>query len=514
MNRCFTFILLFLPAIAFSQLTSSHLPIVVISSGGQTIQDTSKIEGTMGIIDNGAGATNHLSDPFNNYDGIVGIKTRGNSTLNFEKVSYTVSLWSSFEVPIESSLAGLPQESDWVLHAMYIDKSLLRIPMTFYFSQRMGQYASRWRYVELFVDGDYRGVYALVEKIKQGPNRVAIDAAKGFILRIDWDEGGAGFESNYRSLGDVDMFFQYQYPKKRNMTNAQISDIQNFMYTYEDALFGEGFTSPAGEHYSQFCDLESFADFLLINELSKNSDGYKLSTYIHRDPTALDDRLKAGPIWDFDQTYGVSSVCSGDDHCGWNFLENQGGCEDIQTMPRWWETLTQDPAFCQLVVDRWTNYRSTFLHPDSIDAWIDSTAAFLQAPQERNFSRWPVLGESIWAEPEVLPTYNAEISYMKAWIKKRAAWMDRNLLAMYHFSSAEGKVKVYPNPATYLTTIAVIPGSTIQICDLTGRIVWETGTCAESSYELNVSDWAAGTYIVYTKTIRGTFSGKMVVRGY
>ena len=514
MKRCTLLIVLWCVTLTgMAQLTTSDFPIVVIGASGTAISDTGKVQASMGVIYNGQGNVNALSDPFNNYDGIIGIKTRGNSTLSFDKKSYTVELWSSASTPIDSSLAGLPAESEWVLHAMYIDKSLLRIPMSFYLAQQMGQYASRWRYVELVLNGDYKGVYALVEKIKQGPNRVSIDADEGHILRIDWLDGGKGFESLYPSLGGQNMFFQYHYPKNSAMNDVRKDQIRDEMDRFEEAVFDEQFTNLNGEHYRDLCGLESFVDFFLINELSKNSDGYKLSSYVHRDGASIDARLKAGPIWDFDQTYGLSTVCSGHIHCGWTYLENMEGCEDLQSMPRWWERMTADSVFCKMALERWAEYRRTFLHTDSINQWIDACATTLAEPQSRNFTRWPVLGEEIWAEPYPVPTdYQGEIDILKSWITRRSEWMDRNLLALYDMSSSPGKVKLYPNPTTTQVNVTIVPGAQIWACDITGRQVWHGGTCSESSYLLNVADWQSGTYIIYTKTDRGVFSGKLVVR--
>ena len=80
------------------------------------------------------------------------------------------------------------------------------------------------------------------------------------------------------------------------------------MDRFENAVFSVNFFDD-GIRYTDLINVTSFTDFLIINELSKNSDGYKLSTYMHKDREDKDDRLYAGPIWDFDQTYGMSEVC-------------------------------------------------------------------------------------------------------------------------------------------------------------------------------------------------------------
>ena len=155
-------------------LTDSNLPIVIINSNGNTIVDEPKVEVGFQIIDNGFGLPNNINDAPNIYNGYCGIEWRGNSTQGFDKKTYSLELHTSLGVDTSASLLGMGVEEDWILHAMVIDKSQLRIPMSFYLSQQMGHYAPNWRYVEVVLDGDYRGVYILVEKIKRDNDRVDI----------------------------------------------------------------------------------------------------------------------------------------------------------------------------------------------------------------------------------------------------------------------------------------------------------------------------------------------------
>ena len=503
-------------AIVKAQFTTSTLPIVVVNTNGDVVDDP-KVKGTMGIIDNPSG-TNNINDPVNDYNGGIGIEIRGNSTQMFEKKSYTVQLWNAQDSTEASPVLGMAADSDWILHAMYIDKSLLRIPMSFYLSQQMGHYATNYRFVELVLNGDYRGVYILCEKIKQGQDRVNVsplsnDVTGGYILRIDWEDGSKGVESNYASVEGTKMLFQYFYPKNKAMSQGHKDYLKSYIDDLENAIFSPDFKNGSGMRYDENLDMESFVDFLLINELSKNSDGYKLSTYMHKDLASIDDRLKAGPIWDFDQAFGLSTVCSGHDHCGWTYLQNKAGCEDLSTMPLWWENFTRDSVFCNVAISRWQNFRQSFLHTDSINGWIDQRVAELGLSQERNFVKWPVLGEVIWSEPTPFPTdYTGEIEYLKAWIKKRSEWMDRNISTLYHMASEEDRVKIFPNPTNGDVSIYIVPGDRVEICDLTGRRVWKSDGCTEGFYQINASAWAGGGYMVYTTSTRGVFSDKLVIQ--
>lgn len=290
--------------------TQSNLPIVVINTDENDIPDEPKIEATMGIIDNGVGIINFLSDPFNNYDGNIGIETRGNSTQGFDKKTYTVELWDEPEEEISAPLLGMGGEEDWILHAMVIDKTQLRIPMSFDIFRNMGHYAANYRYVEVVLNGEYRGVYILTENIKRDDDRV--DIAKldsddiagdsltgGYILRMDWlwdAEEEDILESEYESQGEIPMSYQWYYPKTNNIQPEQKEYITNYIHDFEDAVFAPDFTNADGLLYTDYIDLNSFVDFLIINEFSKNADGYKLSSYLHKDKDSKGGKLTAGPI--------------------------------------------------------------------------------------------------------------------------------------------------------------------------------------------------------------------------
>ena len=215
--------LLVIAGLAKSQtFTSSNLPIVVLQTNGATIDDEPKVVIDMGIIANSSGI-NNLTDPFSGYNGKIGIEYRGNSTQGFDKKTYSVELRTNLDQDTSVSLLGMPKEEDWILHAMVIDKSLLRIPMAFSIWNQMGHYGARYRYVELVLDGEYQGIYILTEKIKMDKNRV--DIAKlanddlagdsltgGYILRIDWVNSTDGFSSNHNSQAGIPMFYQWYYP--------------------------------------------------------------------------------------------------------------------------------------------------------------------------------------------------------------------------------------------------------------------------------------------------------------
>ncbi len=511
----FLFFFLFFQSTAFSQiLTSSELPIVIIETEEDYIPDEPKVFATMGIIDNGEGEINHIDDDFNHYDGYIGIETRGNSTQGFDKKTYTVELWDEEENEIDAPLLGMGEEEDWILHGMVIDKTQLRIPMSFYLHQQMGHYASNWRFVEVIINDEYQGLYILTENIKRDKNRVDIakldsdeisgdDLTGGYILRIDWLDDPEGFESNYDAQAGDPMFYQWHYPKADKIEPEQADYIEGWMHTFEDAVFNPNYTNVQGKRYTDYIDVTSFTDFLLINELSKNSDGYKLSTYMHKDKDSKGGKLVAGPIWDFDQTYGVSLVCSNHDYEGWTYLQNQDGCEDLETMPMWWQAMMSDEVFVNHLKCRWETMREGAFHQEAIMEWIDEQGLIIENAIDRNFELWDYfIGESIWIEPEPIPeTYEEEITYMKNWIINRLNWLDDNMPG----NCAEDVVsinnidkqyfEINPNPAGEYLSIKGQVGDQFIFSTANGQSIKKV-VLAEKQQTINLINFPKGTYFV------------------
>lgn len=516
-------------------LTSSHLPIVVINTGNATFNDATipddpKITASMGIIDNGPGATNNLTDPFNSYSGSIGIETRGNSTQDFDKKTYSLELRTNAGADSSVALMGMGKEEDWILHAMVIDKTQLRIPMSFYLARRSGHYASDWRYVELVIDNDYRGLYIMCERLKRDNDRVDIakldaddlagdSVTGGYILRIDWLDGDPGFASNYNSLSGTDpMFYQYYYPKPTNIQPAQEAYIQGYMDDFEDAVFANNYTNSSGLRYNDYIDVTSFVDFLLINEFSKNSDGYKLSSYLHKDKESKGGKLKAGPIWDFDQTYGMSEVCSCSDFTGWTYLQSQPQCEDLESMPAWWDEMMQDTLFTNHLACRWSELRAGPFHLDSINDWIDDHEQFLGSALTRNFTKWQFIGQQIWYQPEPVPTtYAEEVLDMKNWIASRLAWMDANMPGNCSNDVVSvGELKplefsIYPNPASETVNIAGPAGAELQVFSVQGKLIVQKELNSDIS-SLDISEFPRGMYFVQAILNGQKNTKKLVVR--
>ncbi|WP_266363356.1 CotH kinase family protein [Tellurirhabdus rosea] len=422
--------------------SSSSIPIVVIDTKGATIPDEPKITADLHIINNGPGQRNRLTDrPALTTK--IGIERRGATSQQFfPKKPYGLETRDAAGVEgVSMSVLGLPEEEDWVLNATYNDKTLLREVLTYDIYRRMSRYwATNTRFCEVVLNGQYEGIYILMERLKRDRNRVNIanlrttdnsgDALTGgYILKIDKTEGAPArsWTSPHRSeISGRSMMIQVEHPKIEDLTDTQFQYIRKYITDVENAFAAPNYQD-AQTGVRQFIDEESFVDYVLINEIARNVDAYRLSTFFYKDRDSRGGKLTMGPIWDFNLSYGNADYCDGFKHVGWAFDFNRVCPGDGYQVPFWWSQLMKDRQFSRKLSDKYTTLRKTVLATDRLEAYIDSAATALREPRERNFQRWPVIGQKVWPNYFVGRTYEEEVSFLKTWLRNRLAWMDENL---------------------------------------------------------------------------------------
>jgi hypothetical protein len=494
------------PAADTVVFTSSTLPIILIDTHGKTIPNEPKITANMKIIDNGDGHRNSVGDTLYNFNGVIGIEKRGSSSQQFPKNHYGIETQDSSGNGIDVSLLGFPAESDWILSAPYSDKSLMRDFLSYTLTRSLGRYATRARFCELVLNGRYWGIYVLYEKIKRGKDRVDIskldstantgdDLTGGYIIRVDKDpiystrNPGISncWPSPYHPYGAPtrSIFYQYYYPALEKISVEQKTYIQNTITAFEAMMNDAGYSDPING-YSKYLDVGSAVDYCILNEFTKNIDGYRLSLYLHKNKDSRDGRIVIGPVWDFSNSMGN---CNYYDTAltGWaiSFLTTDTTflAYDGSLVPFWWKKLFEDPGFINQAKNRWIEIRQNQFTLEAINGIIDSTTALLDEAQQRNFIKWPILGTYVWPNLHYYSTYAAEIAYLKNWIRDRIAWMDVELTG----SSLDIKMdndrgpstfilyQNYPNPFNPSTTIVFdIPAKSfvsVKIFDILGKEV-------------------------------------------
>ena len=411
-------------------LTDSNLPIVVIETdGGVPIPDEPKVLATMRIIWHQDGSRNYMTDlnnpQFLNYDGRIGIELRGSSSQDMlPKKPYGLETLQEDNVTNNNvSILGMPSENDWVLNSLAFDQTGMRDVLSYELSNQLGQYASRSVYCEVVVNGDYKGLYAFMEKIKVDKDRVNIvkldpedngypEITGGYITKADKTTGGdpvawtmQGYGSGW--WGGVSTDFIHHYPKPNEITSAQ----NNYIHGVFNSL-----ASKAGNHdvstasgIPSVIDIPSFVDFMMIAEYSSNVDVYSLSTFFHKDRCG---KLRAGPIWDYNLAYGHDEFGNRSRYDVWQFnnSDNNG--------PKFWKDLFDTPMFRCYLARRWfeltepgqpLNYEVVCARLDEIDAWISEGVG-------RDNQRW-----------SKMTNHANELQSMKTWISQRINWLNQNI---------------------------------------------------------------------------------------
>lgn len=486
-----------------------------------SIPDEPRIIAKMGIIYSRPGETYRISDGFNHYNGRISIEIRGSSSqAYFEKKSYSIETQDDIGENLNVQLLGMPKENDWVLYGPFSDKSLIRNSLAYNMGLNIMEWGPRSRYCELIINNDYLGIYLLCEKIKRDKNRVDIaklikkdtvgdDLTGGYIIKIDKAVSagaGEGWISPYHPDNAQNQYilFQYHYPKARNILPVQASYIENYINNFEGSLKSSTFNDPE-IGYKKYIDMNSFINFFIINEVSRNVDGYRLSSFLYKKKESQGGKLYMGPVWDFNLGFGNADYCDGSNINGFSYLFNYTCSYDWFLTPFWWERFLEDSVFQNSLKTRWEELRNGYLHEDSIMNYIDSLAFLLDMPQKRNFQRWNILGEYIWPNPYIGDTYSQEVDYLKGWIKNRLVWLDTNLPVEQKDDKEPDQHKnyrVYPNP--FIENITVDIGSNINfnyhlgftLMDISGRKIYK-GLVKNSILTINTTGYQKGIYVYY-----------------
>jgi hypothetical protein len=404
------------------QSFSSNLPLVVIDGLQEEIEEDDYSTMQMSVFDRGEdGRSRFTVAP--TFTGRGGVKTRGSSTLDRPKKGYRIELRNQMDEDLDVGLLGMPADSDWILYGPYnFDQAMIRNALVYELSNQMGHYAVRTRFVEAFVKSDdqtlsmadYMGLFVMMEKIGLGKERVAIkrppsdasdggDLSGGYIFKID----RLGDDENGMRAGHHDLV--HVSPNERDVTQAQSQWLTEYLDSFLDVLAGPSFADPK-KGYRAFIDVDSWVEQHLVQEITRNPDAYRYSTFYTK---PRGQKLRFGPAWDFDRAMRTNTddewVGRAARPTGWIW----GGSY------HWGKLMMDDPAYQRKFRQRGRELLSGVWSLTNIYKQIDRFAAVIAEAQERNHRRWGYLNPEEW---------RAEIALLKEWMSDRSDWLEQRFL--------------------------------------------------------------------------------------
>lgn len=333
------------------------------------------------------------------------IKVRGTSTSSGEKKPFTIKFSKKQDV------CGMGAAKKWVLLANCFDPTLLRNYLALSMAKELGlDYTPEMQYVDLYLDGVYKGNYLLTEAIETDSERVNIDVDAGdFLIQL---------ENNSRIEADTTYVsspvFQYRFELKgpETPTDEQKDEILNALSVAETAMQSGDFIEVAKQ-----IDVDSFVDYYILNEFLKSVDVSHTSIFFYY----ANGKLYAGPTWDYDLAMGNANPAYYT-----SYYVDGGSFQGIWAQKHWLGKMTGYEEFMQLVGYRYQRLQSYIQGLYVEGGFLDTVYAEYKDDFERNFSDagWDVSKQySNGLSREPYCTYEENYEYLRSWLRDRNVWL-------------------------------------------------------------------------------------------
>ena len=403
---------------------SSNLPIVILDTNGNDIPTEPKIPATIKIIKRPNNERNYMSDVNNSdyidFEGPIQIEIRGASSTIFSKKQYAFTTFDESGNKDNVKLLGMPKENDWILNGIAFDTLFMRDFLSYKLSNLVGQYASEVHYCELVLNDEYKGIYMLLEKLKADDSRIDIkkinvddntlpNLTGGYISKADKIEGEEILAWELPNYGGFNTQYALEHPKPDEISSEQQNYIENIFRELDDKSLNPNIAF--SESYQSLIDIPSFVDFILLNELASNADAYQFSTFFHKDRRG---KLRAGPIWDFNLTYGNDLFWWGFDRSKYDVWQLTYG----NLGSKFWQNLWTNPLFNCYLAKRWGELTSSGqpLSENEIFELINQIASLITEAVNRQALQWGVNVE-----------FDNRINNLKSFISQRINWLSSEL---------------------------------------------------------------------------------------
>lgn len=357
------------------------------------------------------------------YDGKMEIKVRGNSSAGKPKKPYKLKLDK------KTKMFGFPKNKHWVLLANYTDGTQMRNRLAYDLANEIGSLGMRSTWVTCVLNGQYQGVYQFCEHIRADPDRVPIhnweddvedetdlssidpataDITGGYLFEFSMEMDAVSQFTT--TAGKLRMQTMIGSPEYLKTNPAMMSWVKGYLQNYWDACVAASRKSKDGFRYRHYADVESMANYLLVYELFGNYDGARKSRFAYK---AHGEKLKFGPVWDFDH-------CSGEPE-GWQTMWSE------HSMFLEW---TSDQYFCKVLRNRYRAIRLQLAQLAADGGTIDTHAAQIAAAIAADNRRWNNTSD-----------FAVETAALKDFLMKRLAWFDTV------FTTVESTMAAFANPA-------------------------------------------------------------------
>lgn len=402
------------------------LPVLFIDTKGQRITKDMPIEASMAVLENETGMKRSVLDtPDREY--AMTIKHRGASSyLQFDKKQYRIKFYEEegSRKDMGVPFLGMGKHSEWVLNGPFLDKTLMRNRMVYEVGRMLFEWAPDSRYVEVFIDGKYQGVYLAVEPVTNGESRLRLSkfgllsGETPYLVkrdRIGTEQNPLFVYGKTEGKTNNDMFISY--PVSSRLTKAQREWITADISAFEKALYGEDFADPQ-TGYGNYIDIDNFVDYFILNEAVMNYDAGNLSTYTYKE---LGGKLQMA-IWDYNNCY---------DNYQW-FSQDY---EEIFMLDNaWFSRLLQDREFVDRVAERYWQLRESVLTEENFYGLLEENEKLLGDAIDRNFAVWGyTLSVNLLSgdDERDLESYDQAVQQLKEAIHKRFEALDEQIPKLY-----------------------------------------------------------------------------------
>lgn len=302
----------------------------------------------------------------------VTVKGRGNVTWNQDKKP----LQLKFDHKVD--LLRLGARRKWILLANYLDVTNLRTDAAFYLERLLGEkYAYNGEFVDLYVDDSYEGLYYLTRAIEIDKGAIDLKDPLGVLVELDNVYGK--LEEKYYVSGNGEVFTAKDAVAEDNVDVAMDDFLRDFNIL-EMAIKQKDYA-----RIERMIDVESFAQYYLISEFTVNIDSYFTSVYFYKD--GKNDKIHAGPAWDFDNSFTKGSVASND-----QFTKRTDTDEYFERDAQYWQwsklysRLIEFPEFEKAVrkvyMERMAGHKEDFLK------YVTSQAEKISQAATKDRERW------------------------------------------------------------------------------------------------------------------------------